>query len=79
MKVRVKLLVTYRKYLPAGAQGGACDIDVPPSILVGNLLSELGVPAKESMVILVNGRDAGRDHILEDNDVVAIFPAMAGG
>ena len=79
MKVRVKFLATYRKYLPAGVQGGACDVDVSPGILVSDLLSGLDVPAKESMVILVNGRDAGLDHILKDNDVVAIFPAMAGG
>ena len=79
MKVRLKLFATFRRYLPTGTQGGACDVEVPDGTQVSDLLSRFGVPDKESLMILVNGRDAGPDRILQDGDVVAVFPAVAGG
>jgi sulfur carrier protein ThiS len=54
-------------------------VEVPADTQVGNLLAQFGVPEKESMVILVNGRDSVPDRILQDGDVVAVFPAIAGG
>ena len=79
MKVRLKLFATFRRYLPPGAQGSACDVEVPEGTQVNDLLSRFGVPEKQSQMILVNGRDAGSDRVLQDGDVVAVFPAMAGG
>jgi molybdopterin converting factor small subunit len=64
MKVRLKLFATFRRYLPPGTQGSARDMEVPE---------------KESLVILVNGRDAGPDRVLQEGDVVAVFPTLAGG
>jgi molybdopterin converting factor small subunit len=79
MKVRLKLFATFRRYLPPGTQGSACDVEVPDSTPVSELLSRFGVPQKESLMILVNGRDAGPDRVLQDGDVVAVFPTLAGG
>ena len=79
MKVRLKLFATFRRYLPPGTQGSACDMEVPDGTQVSDLLSRFGVPDKESLMILVNGRDAGPDRILQDGDVVAAFPTLAGG
>ena len=79
MKVRLKLFATFRRYLPPGTQGSACDVDVPEGAQVSDLLSRFGLPEKESRTILVNGRDAGPDWVLQDGDVVAAFPTMAGG
>ena len=44
-----------------------------------DLLAQFDLPADESKVVLVNGRDADPEQILEDGDVVSVFPAMAGG
>ena len=79
MKVRLKLFATFRRYLPPGTQGNACDVVVPEETPISELLSRFGVPEKESLMILVNGRDAGPDWILQEGDVVAVFPALAGG
>jgi len=79
MKVRLKLFATFRRHLPTGTQGSACDVEVPDGTKVSDLLSRFGVPDKESLMILVNGRDAGPDRVLRDGDIVAIFPAVAGG
>jgi len=79
MKVCLKLFATFRHYLPPGTRGGACEVTLPPGSRVSDLLALFGVPDEESRVILVNGRDAGPDRVLQDDDVVAVFPAMAGG
>ena len=79
MKVRLKLFATFRRYLPPGTQGSACDVEVPDGTQVSELLSQFGVPGEESPMILVNGRDAAPDRVLQDGNVVAIFPAVAGG
>ena len=79
MKVRLKLFATFRRYLPTGTEGNACDLEVPDGTQVSDLLSQFGLLEKESLLILVNGRDAGPDRVLQEGDVVAISPTLAGG
>ncbi len=79
MKVRLKLFAVFRRYLPPNTQGNACDVEVRDGTQVSDLLSQFGLSEKESLLILVNGRDAGPDQVLQDGDVVAISPTLAGG
>ena len=81
MHVQVKLFATFRQYLPPETQGDAYDAQVTPGTRVGELLSQLGVPADslEGLVVLVNGRQSDPHQVLEEGDVVAAFPAIAGG
>ena len=80
MKVRVKLIATYRKLLPTDAAGNRFEDEIEPETTVGALLESYGVPLTEDSVILVNGLTPnGLDQILADGDEVAAFSAMAGG
>lgn len=79
MIVTVKLIATYRKYLPAGAQGNAVQIDVQEGSSAEDALRALGVPLDNSSVILVNGRTPQSDQGLAPGDVIHAFPALAGG
>ena len=79
MKVYVKLLNVYRKYLPDDSQGPTCSLDVPVGTRVEELIAQVPVPTDEGQVILINGRTPLREQVLKDGDTVAIFPAMAGG
>jgi molybdopterin converting factor small subunit len=79
MNVRLKLFATFRRYLPPGSQGNACHIKVPAGTRVADLLARFDLPTDESKVILVNGRDADPERVLEEGDVVGVFPSMAGG
>jgi molybdopterin converting factor small subunit len=79
MKVQLKLFANYRQYLPPGAEGSAVEMDVPAGTRVSELLTRIGVPQQESPMILVNGRGIDSDRSLVEGDVVAAFPAMAGG
>ena len=59
MKVYVKLLNLYRKYLPDNAPGAMYSLDVPTGTRVEELLARVPVPAEESQVVLVNGHNHG--------------------
>lgn len=78
MKVRIQLLNVYSKYLPPDAHGCAYDLDAPAGVRIQDLLARVPVPA-EGQVVLINGRTPLDGQVLEDGDVVTIFPAMAGG
>ena len=79
MQVHIKLLNVYRKYMPADAQGPTFSLDVPTGSRIEELLAQLPIPSDESQVVLINGRTPRAGQILEPDDTVAIFPAMAGG
>ena len=79
MKVWIKLLSTYTKYLPAGAQGSAYSLDVPAGTRIEELWAQLPFLTDEGQVVLINGRTPVVGQVLEEADTIAIFPAMAGG
>ena len=78
LRVTVKLLATYRRHLPAGTKG-AYQPPVRSDATVRELLAQLPLPPEDAKVVLVNGRGAPPDQVLREGDVVAIFPAIAGG
>ena len=78
MEITLKLFGTYRRFLPADGDGHTCELVVPPGASVGHVLDCFDVPM-EGAVILVNGRSAALDRKLEEHDVLAAFPALAGG
>jgi molybdopterin converting factor small subunit len=79
VKVWIKLLSTYRKYLPAEAEGSAYSLWVPVGTRVEALQAQLPIRADESQVVLINGRTPLPGQVLKEGDTVAIFPAVAGG
>ena len=80
MRVVLKLFATYGDYLPPESTGNACEVEVPTGTVVIDLLDRFDVPREPGeSVILINGRAAPRDQTLREDDVVAVFPAMAGG
>ena len=78
MKVYVKLLNIYSKYLPPGTPGSTYDLDVPRGTLIEELLTQVPVPL-EQQVVLINGRTPLDGQFLQDGDIITIFPSMAGG
>jgi molybdopterin synthase sulfur carrier subunit len=80
MQITVRLLATYRQYLPEGhdAQAGY-PLQVPDGAAVGDVLPLLPVPQTEVCTYFVNGRHAERELVLKDGDVLSVFPAVGGG
>ena len=79
MQISVKLLATYRKKLPDDTIGSTCQLEVPAHSAVRQIVEQFDLTCDESNVVLINGRVAEPDQILQNEDVVCVFPAFAGG
>jgi len=78
--VELRLLAGYKRFLPEkDRQEGRSGLDVEDGLTLGGLLALHGVDANRPLVVLVNGRHALSDRVLEDGDVVSVFPPVAGG
>jgi sulfur carrier protein ThiS len=77
MKVEVKLFATYREYLPAECKGKTV-MEVEEGTTAVSLLTSLGVPVEES-VVLVDGRTPNPDETLTEGVTVCSFSAVGGG
>jgi molybdopterin converting factor small subunit len=74
MEVEVKFFATLRT-----TGSGPRRVRLRPGATVADLLKNLEVPFSEVAVVLVNGTRGELDHELKENDVVSLFPAIAGG
>jgi len=79
VKVEVKLFATLANYLPESSDGGSPTVEIPDGSTVRQLVRSLGIPDRMPSVILVNGRDAAPDQVLEDGDLLTLFPPLVGG
>ena len=74
MQIKVRLFATLRNNREKEMLMDLAQNSTPKDIIEG-----LNIPQKEAAIILVNGRGAKFDTILEDNDIVSIFPPVGGG
>lgn len=84
MKITLKLYATLQDRLPAGAVKNAALIDVPDDVSLNDIIDQYQVPRELAHLVLVNGLfhcEADRDqrNVLKPNDVLAIWPPVAGG
>ena len=75
MEVRVKLMGMLRDRSPAGGV-----VQLPEGATVTDLLQQLEIPAREVMLVTVNGQHQ-RDHTvrLSPGDEVTVLPPVGGG
>ena len=69
----------FQKYLPAQAERNKCLIETETRTTVSALLIQLGIPDQVARVITVNDTNRKEDFILNEDDMVKIFPAAMGG
>ncbi len=84
MKIKFKLFATLQDLLPAGAVKNAIDIEVADDASLNDIIDRYKVPRELAHLVLVNGVfycDTDRDdrQVLQENDVLAIWPPVAGG
>ena len=79
MRITVKLFAYLKEHLPEGCEGNRCSREIAKGATVGDVLHGLQVPDTVSLLILRNAAHATRDEVLEDGDVLAVFPPIAGG
>jgi sulfur carrier protein ThiS len=84
MKATLKLFATLTAHLPPEARrAGAAELELAPGTTVGALIGQRGLPRQLCTMVLVNGAfvpTAKLDsRILEEGDVLAIWPPVGGG
>lgn len=80
MQITVRLLASYRQYLPENSDAqSSYPLKVLDGATVGDLLPLLPVPQDEVCTYFINGRHAERDMVLQEGDVLSVFPAVGGG
>lgn len=79
MKITVKLFANLRDLLPEGSSASACVLDLDDHAAVDQVLDMMKIPSDIKLIILVNGVHVGRDTVLAEGDVLAVFPPLAGG
>jgi len=80
MQITIRLLASFREYLPTEHDDqGAYTQEIPAGTPVRRVLQALSIPPADRCTFFVNGRHGTRDQILEDGDVLTLFPAVGGG
>jgi sulfur carrier protein ThiS len=78
MHVQVKLFSHFRTLLPPSAHG-QIPIELPDGATVAYLLAYLGIASQVKLVTINNQPETNRERVLQDRDVVRVFPAVVGG
>lgn len=83
MQVTLKLFASLSEFLPAGHHNNQIALDVPEGITVSALLDQYHLPPKLVHLVLINGAyvEPGDrpTKTLVQNDVLAVWPPVAGG
>lgn len=83
VKITFKLFATLTDYLPAARKYNAVELSISPDTTITDLVERFQVPAGLVHLVLINGvyvapgDRAGRT--MQDGDVLAIWPPVAGG
>ncbi len=83
MQVRLELYASLMIYLPPQADRHRVTADVEPGATPHSLLGMYQVPFNQAHLVLRNGvfvHQGERDRVLlEEGDVIAVWPPVAGG
>lgn len=84
MKITLKLFASLTDYLPADVKySNMLALDVPPETTIGQLVAQHRLPDKLVHLVLVNGvfiaPEKRPTQTLNEGDVLAIWPPIAGG
>lgn len=71
------------RFLPEGTQGNKASIDAEPAQNLSQLLSQLGVPENERLLLILNGAVVKKDDFaqtsISDGDELALMPPIQAG
>lgn len=83
MRVQLELYASLMQYLPPEAERHRVRLEVPPGTTAHALLDRYRVPRGQAHLVLRNGVFLHREDrdrmVLEEGDVVAAWPPVAGG
>ena len=74
MRVTVKLHASLRPYARSDSNAGLFPLETTQKATVREVIRELGIPPEKVKMVILNGRGANVDRVLNDGDRVALFP-----
>ena len=84
LKITVRLFASLRDLVPVGVRG-VTTLDLPSGTSVVDVIDHFGIERRLAQMVLVNGIQISRKwedrnaRLLEDGDVLSVFPPVAGG
>ncbi len=83
MRITLKLFANLREYLPSEAQNGLVELELSAGTTPVDLIERYRLPPKLAQLVLLNGHYIAPDQRaatrLNEGDVLAIWPPIAGG
>lgn len=84
MQITLKLFASLTDYLPAHARySNVVPLEVASDASITQIIAPFGLPEKMVHLVLVNGTYIAPEqraaHALQEGDVLAIWPPIAGG
>ena len=77
MHIQVRLYSHLKRHAPEGK--AVLSLDMPRGCTVGTVLKELNLNDNVGKITLINGRPAQGDTVLQDQDLLVVFPVADGG
>ncbi|MCH8104516.1 MAG: MoaD/ThiS family protein [Proteobacteria bacterium] len=83
MQVTVKLFGALREFLPAGSGFNSCQLSIASNQVLGDLLSQLPIPAHKPYLVIINDEKINQQDYLSTNiqeqDEIVLLPPIKGG
>lgn len=84
MNITLKLFASLTDYLPPAAKyTNIVELDIAPEVTISQLVEQYRLPEKQVHLVLVNGTyiapEQRASRTLQEGDVLAIWPPIAGG
>ncbi len=79
MPLQIFLNATLRQYVQGYDPYRGISHEIPPGTPVGQVMIQLGLPAREVTLIMVDGRRQEADFVLQGNERLGLFPPIGGG
>ena len=79
MRVTVNLHASLIRYLPSGSTGRAAVLDVPDGATIADIISQLGIPAGRTKMMVSGDAHLEPTTVLRDGQELNLFPPLAGG
>ena len=85
MKIGLKLMATIAHLMPPGEKvANRMDIEVHEGVTLNDIIEKYKVAPELAHLVLINGiyiepHDRATSGLIKENDVVAIWPPVAGG
>lgn len=74
MEVEVRLFATFRE-----GREKKQKIKISENTTILDIIKILNIDENEVAIMLLNGRDGNSDRMLNDGDVISLFPPVGGG